>query len=125
MSKDSFTLIFRPVNIILIKKILILTLFASSNFIFIPKTSALTLVVACAEYANKKTSWFSWNYDEEWEKNNDYCRKNLRVLKKRDICRIERKYGWKGSAGNEANLFSRKLNNEDKRLINFLMDGNC
>ncbi len=109
----------------MIKKILILTLFACSNFIFIPKTSGLTLVVACAEYANKKTSWFSWNSDEEYDKNFDYCRKNLRVLKKRDVCSVTRRYDFKSNAWNEINLFERNLNYEEKRLIKYFMDGKC
>ena len=109
----------------MIIKIFIITLFASSNFIFIHKTSALTLVVACAEYANKKTSWFSWNYDEEHDKNFDYCRKNIRVLKKRDVCRVVREYDLKSDAWNEENLFERNLNNEEKRLIKYFMDGDC
>ena len=124
MSKDSFTLIFRPVNIILSKKILILTLFASSNFIFIPKTSAFTLVIACGEYALKNTFWFSWNYDKEWDKNYDYCSKNIWILKKRDICRIEREYEQEGGATFQLNLFQNP-NREERRLIKYFFDGNC
>ena len=81
----------------MIKKILILTLFATSNFIFIPRTSAFTVIFACGEYANRKAFW-SWNYDEEWDKHYDYCYENRNnqnsVLKKRDICRINKEYGW-------------------------------
>ena len=79
----------------MIKKFFILSLFASSNLIFIPKTSAFTTLFACGEYANRNTSWFSWNYDEEWDKNYNFCLANKNtVIKKRDVCRINKEYGW-------------------------------